>query len=189
VAHEIFRLKAVANDLVARAWRAGEEMGVDRLHYLCFFAQAWVAAVHDRPLMDELPEARGHGIRYRGLVDEFGDQPARIERFARSVDRRLRRWDSHPRLVPGHWAEDTIDRVWDVHGALTEAGLVMEGLKHGHPWEITRDANPGFANPTIPFGLMRDHYREVARAERARHIAAARARFRIVASDGVAIAS
>ena len=186
---DVFRLKAVANDLIARAWRADEEMGVDRLHYLCFFAQGWAAAVHGRALMDELPEARPHGLRYRGLVEEYGDQPGRIDRLARIVERRLRRRTSTPALPAGHWAEEAIDRVWDTYGGLTEAGLVMEALRHNHPWAATRDANPGIANPTVPFALMRDHYRAIAEAERARHVAARRARLRLVASDGIAIAS
>jgi uncharacterized phage-associated protein len=133
----------VANGLLKLAREKGVSVDHMKLQKLVFFANAWHLALHDRPAVQEEPEAWKYGPVFTSLYHRLKEHGSRDF----SSDLYLDEWSPEHgamlKLVPGPadtelW--DTMSQVIDRYGKFNALQLSSMSHEAGGPWEQTQAA-------------------------------------------------
>jgi uncharacterized phage-associated protein len=161
-----YKAKAIANFFLDCAKRDGEALTQMKLQKLVYFAHGWHLALVGTPLIDERVQAWDFGPVVRTLYDEFkryGRDP--VTEHAISIDDEMRFYqpivaesDKETRLL--------LNRVWKVYKRLS--AYQMSNLTHrdGTPWKQIYSANLGIRNVVIDDENIKQHFLQLADANR-----------------------
>ena len=144
---------AVANRIIEMADANSHDLTLTQLVRLTYFCQAWMLALHHRPLVRQLVEAWESGPAIRKVFQDFrkhGAEPVR------------RHWTTRrARLDPQE--QHLVQQVYSRYGHLSGTRLSELSCENGTPWHRVWKVNR--ERSLIPHSLMRDHYSREAASE------------------------
>lgn len=159
-----FSAVAVANEFLRRAEQDGAELTTMQLLKLVYLADGYHLGIAGEELVNSRPQA----WRFGPVI------PAVYHRFkhfgAESIVYDPREYDSHGIEYEGlpeerAFAEQLIDRVWEVYGNLDGARLSALTHRDGTPWSTTWNERGGSTrrHTVIDTDLIRQHYATLVR--------------------------
>ncbi|MTV38050.1 Panacea domain-containing protein [Duganella radicis] len=164
---QLYSPKSIANYFIERAKASGEQLNPMKLQKLVYYAAGWFAGYTGKPLLNEAPQAWQYGPVFPSLYQafkEFGSRP--VSKKASTFD--AQRFD----FVEASEPEDSairqfLDNVWNSYRRYTDIALSEMSHAAGSPWDLTWRRSDGIRNVSIPFELMRDHFRLAAEKAKA----------------------
>jgi uncharacterized phage-associated protein len=165
-----FSTKAVANEFLTIARKAGKDLTPMKLQKLVYFAHGWFLAVTGKPLISERVQAWQYGPVIQSLYKEFKEYgnepiitPAAIESgwdgertrvFVYSLD------NSGLKEEEINEARQVIQKVWDLYGGFSAARLSNATHVDGGPWQQVY--KEGHRSIEIPDDKIRGYFQGLA---------------------------
>lgn len=131
--------RAVANEVLIRAWERGFEPTQLDIQKITYFLHGHHLLEHGAPLVETEFEALHYGPVQRSLLDcyrKFGDEP--ITELAMKFNPVKREYQAFPRILDNS-VLSTIDRHIDFYLEYSSFELVEMTHMKGSPWSITMD--------------------------------------------------
>jgi uncharacterized phage-associated protein len=135
--------------IVAQYFLYKASMSHKKLEKLCYYAQAWYLANHDKPLMPNRFEAWVHGPVSPDLYSQYADWGW--------ID--IPKREKSPEICDSK--KSFLDQVFDVYGGYTADDL--EAMTHKEePWKKAREGllPSEYSRRPISMKIMRDYYGE-----------------------------
>jgi len=159
---QLYSPKSIANYFIERAKVSGDQLSPMKLQKLVYYAAGWFAGYTGNPLVDEAPQAWQYGPVFPSLYQEFK------EFGSGAISKKATVFDfSKFNFVEAAEPEDSavrkfLENVWDSYGKYT--GIALSEMTHaaGSPWDQTWQLASGVRNMSIPFELVRDHFKIAA---------------------------
>ena len=161
----------IANEFIRRANTEGRALTQMQLQKLVYIAHGWTLAIAGQPLTHDSPQAWEYGPVYKELrraLRAYGREG--VSREIRNGEYTIGMFDEDEdapavaTLEPREVA--VIDRVYRDYGRFHAFQLSALTHKDGTPW--TRVYNGGYGKfDEIPSDMIREHFVELAQANRA----------------------
>ena len=164
---QLYSPKSLANYFIERAKSSGDSISPMKLQKLVYYAAGWYAGYTGMSLVDEAPQAWQYGPVFPSLYHEFKELGSgAISKKAAALDTSTFNFTEVPE--PQDPAiRKFLDNIWNSYGKYT--GIALSEMTHagGSPWDQTWQQSAGVRNVSIPFELLRDHFKQAAEKARA----------------------
>ena len=151
---------AIANRFLDLARSTGASVDPMKLQKLVYFAHGWHLGLDHGALSRENAEAWRWGPVFPVLyhaAKRWGSGPigSRLQEF--EMHQGTLRWNA-PVVPEGTFAQQLVDRVWEVYGGMS--GIQLSQLTHATdgPWYRVWSARPGERSLVIPNEMIRDYF-------------------------------